>query len=202
MNTVGWLLILTAGLALSVISRGRVMNLADDLGDAFLAIVRGDTAGLTEVLKRSGDGSDPAVAATLVGSDSIGVGDPGGKKYDKLGPVKDHVRAAANSIGHQFGVKTIGGWRDTGSVANSDHPKGLALDFMIDDIPNGASVGQRIVEYAILHGNTLGVTYVIWNRRIWRDGNWKAYRGPSPHTDHVHVSFAAKNNVPFIGPVK
>lgn len=38
----------------------------------------------------------------------------------------------------------------------------------------------------------MGVMYVIWNGSIWsasRAGEgWRRYSGPSPHTDHVHIS--------------
>jgi len=40
----------------------------------------------------------------------------------------------------------------------------------------------------------LGIMYIIWNKKMWRayrpfDG-WQKYEGSSPHTDHVHISFA------------
>lgn len=38
----------------------------------------------------------------------------------------------------------------------------------------------------------LGVMYIIWNRQMFRlyrpESGWTAYSGPSPHTDHVHIS--------------
>lgn len=38
------------------------------------------------------------------------------------------------------------------------------------------------------------VKYVIFNRRIWEPGiGWKAYSGPSPHTEHMHISVKASN---------
>lgn len=105
-----------------------------------------------------------------------------------LGPVKPHVQAAAEQIVRRFGVSHIGGYRAVGSVPNSDHPKGLALDVMTREL----SKGNEIAAWAIAHPD---VTYVIWNRRIYdrRDSKgWVSYSGPSPHTDHVHISFAAK----------
>lgn len=82
----------------------------------------------------------------------------------------------------------IGGYRATGSVANSDHPKGLAIDVMC-----GIEEGNKYAEWFVANGARLGVTYVIHNRRIYDLGNgkgWQPYSGPSPHTDHVHVSFS------------
>lgn len=102
-----------------------------------------------------------------------------------LGPVKPHVQAAAEQIARQFGMSHIGGWRATGSVPGSDHPKGLALDVMTRDV----SKGNAVAAWATKRPD---VTYVIWNRRIYdrRNGKgWQRYSGPSPHTDHVHISF-------------
>ena len=107
----------------------------------------------------------------------------------KLGPVKPFVSDVANSIGPKFGIKTVYGW-GPGSVPNSDHPRGLALDFMISNIPNGRSTGDALSTYVIQNYNALNVKYVIWYRRIWSpDKGWRGYSGPSAHTDHVHVSF-------------
>lgn len=102
-----------------------------------------------------------------------------------LGPVKSWVQGAAEEIGAKFGVRNIGGWRSSGSVPNSDHPKGRALDVMTAD----RAKGDAIAAYAIANAKRLGITYVIWHRRIWQNGRWSAYSGPSPHTDHVHLSF-------------
>lgn len=102
----------------------------------------------------------------------------------RLGAVKPHVQAAADEIAQRFNIWTIGGYRSTGSVPNSDHPKGLAIDVMT------VAKGDMVAAYAIANASRLSVTYIIWNRRIWEGGNWASYSGPSPHTDHVHISFA------------
>jgi hypothetical protein len=101
-----------------------------------------------------------------------------------LGSVKPHVKAAAEEISARFQITNIGGYRATGSVPNSDHPKGLAIDVMT------VAKGNLVANWTIQNAARLGVTYIIWNRRIWQDGKWSAYSGPSPHTDHVHISFA------------
>jgi hypothetical protein len=103
-----------------------------------------------------------------------------------LGAVKQHVRAAAEEIAMRFQISSISGYRPTGSVANSDHPKGLAIDVAT------VQKGTMVAEWVIANAKRLSVTYVIWNRRIYdtRSGKgWTAYQGPSPHTDHVHISF-------------
>lgn len=109
----------------------------------------------------------------------------------KLGAVKPHVATAANYLGPKFGIKTIYGW----ATGLYDHPKGLALDFMIDNLPNGKAVGQALADFAVANAATLRLTYVIWNRRIWSVARaaegWRPYSGDSTHEDHVHLSFAA-----------
>jgi hypothetical protein len=110
----------------------------------------------------------------------------------KLGAVKPWVSAAAEEVGQRFKLKDIGGYRAKGSVKTSDHPKGLALDLMTSD----KNKGDAISSYLQANAKRLGITYVIWDRRSWNAGDpptkWKAYNGPSPHTDHVHVSFDDK----------
>jgi hypothetical protein len=116
-----------------------------------------------------------------------------------LGNVKPHVAAAAEEIGKKFGYTNIGGYRRIGSVPNSDHPKGLALDFMTFS----KEKGDATVAYVIANASRLGVTYVIYWGRIWQGGTWKRYDGPSPHIDHVHVSFSesASGSGPSTTPV-
>lgn len=111
-----------------------------------------------------------------------------------LGAVKPHVAQVANTVGPRFGIKTIHGW----APGLYDHPKGLALDFMINNIPNGKAVGDALAAFLVANAAQLGITYVIWYRRIWsvaRAGEgWRPYPvppGDSPHTDHVHASFVA-----------
>jgi len=97
-----------------------------------------------------------------------------------------HVRAAAAEIRDRFGITNIGGWRATGSVSNSDHPKGLATDVMT------VLKAPAVADWAIANATRLSITYVIWNRQIWYPGKgWSRYTGPSPHTDHVHISYRA-----------
>lgn len=116
-----------------------------------------------------------------------------------LGDVKPWVKTAAERVQSTFGISDIGGFRAHGSVANSDHPKGLALDVMTKD----TATGNRVAGWAQANAQPLGLTYVIWNRHIWSvsraDEGWRRYTGPVPHTDHVHLSF--KPSAPSGGPV-
>lgn len=109
-----------------------------------------------------------------------------------LGPVKDHVRAAAEDIGKKFAIKTVLG---VGLRANeSDHPLGLALDFMTE---KDMAKGQALAEYVKSNAQAYGIKYVIWNQKIWSveraAEGWRSMedRGSDTanHKDHVHVSF-------------
>jgi hypothetical protein len=117
-----------------------------------------------------------------------------------LGSVKAHVKDAANYFGPKYGITVIYGI-GPGSVANSDHPKGLALDFMTSNKQKGDALAADVISNA----NAWSVKYVIWYRRIWQDGKWSAYTGPRSHTDHVHVSFYATpgtgNTTPVANPL-
>lgn len=107
--------------------------------------------------------------------------------YYNLGAVKPWVKAAAEEVGPKFGIKTVYGW----APGKYDHPKGLALDFMTVNIPNGKAAGDALVAYVIANSARLGVTYIIWQRQSWNTTRrtWQPYSGDSPHIDHVHVSF-------------
>lgn len=71
----------------------------------------------------------------------------------------------------------------------SDHNDGNALDIGI--IPESSPLGDQIAELLLADSRS---KYVIWNRRIdTLDGRgWRPYTGPSPHTEHVHLSIHAE----------
>jgi hypothetical protein len=100
-----------------------------------------------------------------------------------LGPVKPWVSKAAYHFGPKHGIKVIGGVAARTTV--SDHPSGHALDYMVRD----KARGDALVADLIANAKGAGVTYIIWYRRIWQNGTWRAYTLSNPHTDHVHVSF-------------
>lgn len=190
MNTLAWVLILGAILIMRSIYKGRLLNIGEDLSDGFLAFVTGDNKKFTEVMSRTGDSATPSVGKGVtipgyVGGEfaSATVG-----SY-KLGEVKPHVKAAAEKYGPQFGITDIGGYRAVGSVAKSDHPKGLALDFMVNAKSDKAR-GDALAAALLADSTT---TYVIWDKHIHSKDSrgWRPYSGPSDHTDHVHASFKA-----------
>lgn len=84
----------------------------------------------------------------------------------------------------RFGNLEMGGYRDKGSVANSDHPFGKAIDIMTTD----NNTAQSIIRTARA---TVGLKYWIWDNQIASSPSWnpRPYDGPSPHTDHVHLSY-------------
>jgi hypothetical protein len=110
-----------------------------------------------------------------------------------LGGVKPHVKAAANYFGPKHGITTIYGV-GPGSVSNSDHPKGLALDFMTSNRNTGDALSSDLIANA----GKWNIKYIIWYRQIWQNGKWSHYSGPRPHTDHVHVSFNPGGTAPDV----
>lgn len=103
-----------------------------------------------------------------------------------LGPVKSWVRAGAEFLGCRFGEPTMFGV--AGRSGASDHPAGLAVDFMVD-----RATGDRLAACALKNAEALGVKYVIWRQRINTGNGWEAMedRGSvtANHMDHVHISF-------------
>nr|WP_239029485.1 hypothetical protein [Pseudonocardia acidicola] len=104
-----------------------------------------------------------------------------------LGRVKPWVAAAARFLSCRYGHPDLIGVAGRGRV--SDHPRGLALDFMVR-----GERGDRIAECALRNQQALGITYVIWEQRINYGDGWEPMgnRGNDTenHVDHVHISFA------------
>ena len=104
----------------------------------------------------------------------------------QLGAVKPFVRTAAQFLGCAFDEPTVLGV--AGRSSASDHPKGRALDFMVD-----RATGDRLAACAIRHREELGISYVIWRQRIDTGSGFRLMpdRGGATanHFDHVHISF-------------
>lgn len=135
-------------------------------------------------------GGGAAVAGAAVGPAAAGAVSGGGGVNDgryHLGAVKPDVTAAAYEIGPKFNIKIIYGW----APGQFDHPRGLALDFMINTPGLGKPTGDALAGYVLANAGRLNVKYVIWYRQSWNPQRktWVPYSGDSPHTDHVHVSF-------------
>jgi hypothetical protein len=136
-------------------------------------------------------GDDASDSSFDIGSGgSVFGGNESAKGNYHLPGVKSHVLGAANELGGRFGIKTIGG---VGHRPNaSDHPGGKALDFMVR-----GTRGNQLSAFAQANAKRLGITYIIWNQRIWSVGRakegWRRMedRGgdTANHVDHVHISF-------------
>lgn len=106
------------------------------------------------------------------------------------GGVVPHVAAAGQEIERLFG-RMPGGIGGVGARANaSDHPRGLALDFMT---MADTGLGNRVSQHMVQNARRLMVKYIIWQQQINQGGGWDGMpdRG-SPtanHMDHPHVSF-------------
>lgn len=104
-----------------------------------------------------------------------------------LAGVKSWVTTAGTELRCIFDVKTLGG---LGTRSNaSDHPRGLAIDFMTTNGENG----DQLADYALKYKDELRIKYVIWKQRINYGNGWKGMenRGSATanHFDHVHISF-------------
>jgi subtilisin family serine protease len=83
----------------------------------------------------------------------------------------------------------------------SEHKEGRAFDWGVR--PQHAAAVDAVLDRLLATdeaGNAhalarrMGIMYVIWDGAIWAsyrpaDG-WRPYRGPDPHTDHVHFSLS------------
>lgn len=108
------------------------------------------------------------------------------------GGVQPHVAAAGEEIEQRFGPLP-GGVGGVGPRPNvSDHPLGLALDFMT--LQNTA-LGNQIAGYLQANAQRLLVKYLIWQQQINDGAGWSLMedRGnlTANHFDHVHTSFLA-----------
>lgn len=100
---------------------------------------------------------------------------------------------------------TYGRGRDGGMVracnigGQSEHKEGRAWDWML--AANKAAdraAADSVLRWLTANGGTnarrTGVMYIVWNRKIWSVYNqaagWRVYKGPNPHTDHIHFSFS------------
>jgi hypothetical protein len=155
-----------------------------------------------EIVRRSADqaaqeraAADAQAAGTLAQADAADADDAAdeasgrpdcGLDTSVLGPAKSHVRAAAQQLGCVFGRPDMHGV--AGRAGASDHPAGLAVDFMVD-----RSTGDALASCALANMDALGIKYVIWEQRINHGNGWKPMedRGgdTANHFDHVHISF-------------
>lgn len=119
---------------------------------------------LAPELSESGSADGPTGSAALGGVPCPTEG---------FGGVDSHVAQAGYHLLAVFGLSesNVGGLASRPGNSSSDHPLGLALDFMVD-----GSTGDALAAYAEEHTAELGITYVLWQ--------------VPAHYDHVHISFS------------
>jgi hypothetical protein len=137
-----------------------------------------------ERARRAGRAADPEPAAKQPAARAVGA--DCGLDTGALGPVKPYVRSAAEIVGCAFGKPEVLGVAARGGP--SDHPKGRALDFVVD-----RATGDALAACVLENREALGVSYVIWRQRIDTGSGFRPMpdRGSETanHFDHVHVSF-------------
>jgi hypothetical protein len=89
----------------------------------------------------------------------------------------------------------------------SDHHAGRSWDWMREaSNPEQAASAEEVIAWLLAtdaaeneHAmyRRLGLTYLIWNRRVWssRTKSWAPYEGTDPHTSHVHFSFGVPGSM-------
>jgi len=114
-------------------------------------------------LGSAGSGTGPNGTAALTGNPCPTEG---------FGGVKPHVAQAGWHLVIVFGLSEsdVGGVASRPGNPTSDHPRGLALDFMVD-----TATGNALADYAEENSDALGIKYIIWQEPA--------------HYDHVHISF-------------
>ncbi|HJQ46154.1 MAG TPA: hypothetical protein VJ870_07510 [Amycolatopsis sp.] len=103
-----------------------------------------------------------------------------------LDGTKPYVAQVGNYLSGLFPVQSILGQGSRSGT--SDHPTGLALDFMVT-----TPTGNALADFVLANRSRLGVKYVIWRQRYNDGSGWSMMedRGDATanHYDHVHVSF-------------
>jgi cell wall-associated NlpC family hydrolase len=93
-NTIAWLFIFVAIVMARSIVKGRSLNLTEDLGDAFQAVISGDYDALAEVINRSGD------TASLSQGEVLGEGVAAALGTDAAQRLSEQQKQANNTLGY------------------------------------------------------------------------------------------------------
>jgi hypothetical protein len=137
------------------------------------------------------------------GNDPFAYDDPGawnGGRNCSDGYTKGAVALSRWINRHYRFSGNIGGYACRQNTANpaqmSLHAEGRALDWMI----SAYNADQRRVVARFIRkvsannwrlARAMGIQELIWNRHIWTSyrhtEGWRAYTGPVPHTDHIHI---------------
>lgn len=151
----------------------------------------------------SGTGNDMTANLIEMGAKSRlkGPEQPASPRTVFFSGVPEHVAGTGLRVGQAFGITDIGG-RAARGKASSDHPRGLALDFMVG---RNATLGDAVASYFEANAGIENVRYIIWKDHLVYPGartDWAKLAvdyGPGMtvrHMDHVHVSFLEKPTIP------
>jgi hypothetical protein len=146
----------------------------------------------------AGPNSEPLVCGTDTDAAMGGNCSPSGSPAEQ-GLTRDALLALRCVRGQFPQITTFGGVR---ADSLPDHPSGRAVDFMIDNYQTAAgnAYGWQVARWLKDHRVELGVSYVIFDAKIWtvardREG-WRDYQpgytsqvnDSSMHRNHVHVT--------------
>jgi septal ring factor EnvC (AmiA/AmiB activator) len=161
-----------------------------------LGAIRAEEAARRRAAQAAANRASGGNGPTIIHEDEHGPAGPSAASYQRLTPTAKRLYGLVTRI---FDIHAIGGWRPSGSVPGSDHPRGRALDVFVSyPSAQGRALGWRVANWAADNAWALEVKYVIFNGRIWTGGQgWHGYRHPSDpcncnptlrHDDHVHIS--------------
>ncbi|HJW36772.1 MAG TPA: hypothetical protein VJ769_09040, partial [Actinomycetes bacterium] len=161
-----------------------------------LGTIRAEEAARRRAAQAAANRAGSRQGPTFLHEDEHGPAGSSAASFQRLTPTAKRLYGLVARI---FDIHAIGGWRPTGSVPGSDHPRGRALDVFVSyPSAQGRALGWRVATWAAHNAWALDVKYVIFSGRIWTgDEGWHAYRHPSDpcncnptlrHDDHVHIS--------------
>jgi hypothetical protein len=110
---------------------------------------------------------------------------------------KPGVTAFAALMTARYKTGAMGTYR-TCQGDTSEHYDSRALDWMNSvTVPQQKAVADSVVAWLSAHNGVMarrfGISYIIWNKRIWGEyapgRGWAPYYGADPHTTHIHFSF-------------
>ncbi|MBN8463488.1 MAG: hypothetical protein J0M01_11850, partial [Dechloromonas sp.] len=95
-------------------------------------------------------------------------------------------------------VSNVDGYACRANTANTSrlslHGTGRAIDVFIP-LSRGAAdntAGDAVANWLIQNAEAIGVQFIVWDRSSWNASRppgtkLRAYTGPHPHNDHLHV---------------
>jgi hypothetical protein len=131
------------------------------------------------------------------------------------GTFRPGTRRVADFLRAEFeGATSYGGYACRANTANTSqlsvHASGRAIDLFVplDGGEADNDLGDPIAHYLMTNAEELGIEFIVWDRTSWGAHRpapkHRAYTGPHPHHDHLHIEIApsvANNPEPVIPPV-